>query len=88
MTADSSQMVGLLATVLSLGAMKANAVPWPIVTPTGLLSVTLKRSTPSATASSMIGTLSVRMVSPGRKAMLPWLSWKSLPAVAVSPLVL
>ena len=64
-------MAGLATAVASLGPIVTTPVPSRIVPPLALLRVRLNVSAPSARASSMIGTTTVRTVSPGAKTRVP-----------------
>ena len=85
---ESMLITGRLEASASLrAAMSATAVAWPRVAPVGALSVRAKRSWASVSMSSTIGTLMVREVSPGKKPSTPLRAMKSLPEVALTPLV-
>ena len=81
------RITGVDTGVASFAPIHTVPVAWPRLRPTGALRPMVKNSSPSATASSRMGTKIVRTVSPGWKLTAPDTAVKSLPAVAVPALL-
>jgi hypothetical protein len=85
----ATEMAGAVAVCPSLAPITATAWPSTMLALTALLSWSVKRSTPSASVSSVIATVTSLTTSLGAKVRLPLSGSrspvKSLPAVVVAP---
>jgi hypothetical protein len=85
----ATEMAGAVAVCPSLAPITATAWPSTMLALTALLSWSVKRSTPSASVSSVFATVTSLTTSLGAKVRLPLSGSrspvKSMPAVVVAP---